>query len=229
MNELRPAIIRAHENGKGVREIARFLDIEPSTVSRTIKRFEETGSNERILSHEPTMLLATMSGLFNRTGPRTQSNRDPKFHSCELPWFHIGRYPLAQQRRWMSAKLTRFKPSGLLCVEHSRRKSVCETPPECGILEASFEEGMERNHLGNFDQDRGQLSEATEGLHGCKRRTFWINLVVVIVICCILNKFVEKMLLKRKKIKRCSFISHPVYDNLGSSVYGWETCWSTLI
>ena len=44
MNELRPAIIRAHENGKGVREIARFLDIEPSTVSRTIKRFEETMS-----------------------------------------------------------------------------------------------------------------------------------------------------------------------------------------
>ena len=65
-----------------------------------------------------------------------------------------------------------FEPSGLLCVEHSRRKSVCETPPECGILEASFEEGMERNHLGNFDQDRGQLSEATVGLNGCKRRTF---------------------------------------------------------
>ena len=57
---------------------------------------------------------------------------------------------------------------GLLCVEHSRRKGVCETPPECGILE----EGMERNHFGNFDQDRGQLSEATEGLHGYKRRTF---------------------------------------------------------
>uniref|UniRef100_A0A914CV40 Uncharacterized protein n=1 Tax=Acrobeloides nanus TaxID=290746 RepID=A0A914CV40_9BILA len=72
----------------------------------------------------------------------------------------------------MAAKLTRFEPSGLLCVEHSRRKSVCETPPECGILEASFEEGMERNHLGNFDQDCGQLSEATEGLHGCKKRTF---------------------------------------------------------
>ena len=46
MKGLRPAIIRAHEKGKGVREIARFLDIEPSTVSRTIKRFEETGSNE---------------------------------------------------------------------------------------------------------------------------------------------------------------------------------------
>uniref|UniRef100_A0A914DZR3 Uncharacterized protein n=1 Tax=Acrobeloides nanus TaxID=290746 RepID=A0A914DZR3_9BILA len=49
---------------------------------------------------------------------------------------------------------------------------VCETPLECGILEASFEEGMERNHFGNFDQDRGQLSEETEGLHGCERRTF---------------------------------------------------------
>ena len=46
MNELRPAIIRAHENGKGVREIAWFLDIEPSTVSQTSKRFEKTGSNE---------------------------------------------------------------------------------------------------------------------------------------------------------------------------------------
>ena len=47
MKELRPAIIRAHEKGKGVREIARFLDIEPSTVSRTIKRFEETGNHFR--------------------------------------------------------------------------------------------------------------------------------------------------------------------------------------
>ena len=46
MKELRSAIIRAHEKGKGVREIARFFDIEPSTVSRTIKRFEETGSTK---------------------------------------------------------------------------------------------------------------------------------------------------------------------------------------
>src|SRR3569833_456844 len=45
MDELRPAIIRAYENGKGVREIARFLDIELSIVSRTIKRIKETGNN----------------------------------------------------------------------------------------------------------------------------------------------------------------------------------------
>ena len=46
MSELRPAIIRAHENGRGVCEIARFLGIDHSTVSRTIQRFKETGSNE---------------------------------------------------------------------------------------------------------------------------------------------------------------------------------------
>uniref|UniRef100_A0A914C8Z6 Transposase n=1 Tax=Acrobeloides nanus TaxID=290746 RepID=A0A914C8Z6_9BILA len=44
--DLRPNIIRAHEKEKGVREIARFLDISPATVSRAIKRFEETGSNK---------------------------------------------------------------------------------------------------------------------------------------------------------------------------------------
>ena len=43
--DLRPAIIRAHEQGRGVREIAEFLSITPMMVSRAIKRFEETGSN----------------------------------------------------------------------------------------------------------------------------------------------------------------------------------------
>ena len=44
--DLRPAIIRAHEQGRGVREIAEFLSITPMMVSRAIKRFEETGSND---------------------------------------------------------------------------------------------------------------------------------------------------------------------------------------
>uniref|UniRef100_A0A915DF60 Transposase IS30-like HTH domain-containing protein n=1 Tax=Ditylenchus dipsaci TaxID=166011 RepID=A0A915DF60_9BILA len=46
MKDLRPAIIRAHEAGRGMREIARFLDITPMMVSRAINRFEETGSNK---------------------------------------------------------------------------------------------------------------------------------------------------------------------------------------
>ena len=40
-SEFRPAIIRMHENGKGVREIARDLSISPGTVSKAIKRFED--------------------------------------------------------------------------------------------------------------------------------------------------------------------------------------------
>jgi DNA-binding MarR family transcriptional regulator len=65
MNELRAAIIRAHENGKGVREIARFLDIEPSIVSRTIKRFEETGSNKnRKREKTARTLWITLCGAF---------------------------------------------------------------------------------------------------------------------------------------------------------------------
>ena len=45
-SEFRSAIIRMHENGKGMREIARYLGISPNTVSLAIKRFEETGSNK---------------------------------------------------------------------------------------------------------------------------------------------------------------------------------------
>lgn len=43
---LRDAIIRAHNRGRGVRKIADFLGISQSVVSKAIKRFEETGSNE---------------------------------------------------------------------------------------------------------------------------------------------------------------------------------------
>ena len=49
MKEFRPAIIRMHERGKGVREIARDLGISPNTVSVAIKRFEETGSGKKQL------------------------------------------------------------------------------------------------------------------------------------------------------------------------------------
>ena len=66
MKELRPAIIRVHEKGKGVREIARFLDIELSAVSRTIKSFEETGSNEnRRFSETPASMQ--MEDILNKS------------------------------------------------------------------------------------------------------------------------------------------------------------------
>jgi transposase len=46
LKNLREAIIRAHNRGKGQREIADFLGISPGTVNKAIKRFEETGSYE---------------------------------------------------------------------------------------------------------------------------------------------------------------------------------------
>jgi transposase len=46
LSSLREAIIRAHDRGKTVMEIADFLGISHSTVSKAIKWFEETGSNE---------------------------------------------------------------------------------------------------------------------------------------------------------------------------------------
>ena len=46
ISNLRDAIIRAHNRGKKVMEISEFLGIPHPTVSKTIKRFEETGSNK---------------------------------------------------------------------------------------------------------------------------------------------------------------------------------------
>ena len=45
LQNLREAIIIAHNRGKKQAEIADFLGITQGAVSKTIKRFEETGSN----------------------------------------------------------------------------------------------------------------------------------------------------------------------------------------
>ena len=41
---MRPAIIKLHEKGYSTREIEQLLDVSQSSVSRHIKRYEETGS-----------------------------------------------------------------------------------------------------------------------------------------------------------------------------------------
>src|ERR1700752_1769210 len=45
MSNQRSAIIKLHEKGKGATEIGRLLDIHRNTVSKAIKRYQETGSN----------------------------------------------------------------------------------------------------------------------------------------------------------------------------------------
>ena len=54
MKSNRPVIIRLHEEGKSVSEIAQALNLVKLTVSRTIKRYEELGNfNERHRSGRP--------------------------------------------------------------------------------------------------------------------------------------------------------------------------------
>jgi transposase len=46
LTNLREAIIRAHNRGRGQQEIADFLGVSQSVVSKAISRFKETGSYE---------------------------------------------------------------------------------------------------------------------------------------------------------------------------------------
>src|SRR6185312_9951725 len=46
MTEMRPAIIKLHEKGYSTREIEQLLDVSQSSVTRHIKRYEETGSHK---------------------------------------------------------------------------------------------------------------------------------------------------------------------------------------
>uniref|UniRef100_A0A914DG67 Uncharacterized protein n=1 Tax=Acrobeloides nanus TaxID=290746 RepID=A0A914DG67_9BILA len=46
MAEMRPAIIKLHEKGYSTREIKHLLDVSQSSVTRHIKRYEETGSHK---------------------------------------------------------------------------------------------------------------------------------------------------------------------------------------
>ena len=174
MNELRPAIIRAHENGK---EYVKFLDIEPSTVSRKIKRFEETGSNEnrkrektarsrRNIEHTKGMIKRNPSTKVNSTRKLAK-----KLHANCLDFISVDTHR-NNDGEWPPNSID-LNPLDYSVWRILEEKACAKPHPNVESLkQASFEEGMERNHLGNFDQDRGKLSEATKGLHGCKRRTF---------------------------------------------------------
>ena len=79
LSSLREAIIRAHDRGKTVMEIADFLGISHSTVSKAIKRFEETGSNEdrpgrgRKKSARSKENILRAKGM-NKRNPTTKAN-----------------------------------------------------------------------------------------------------------------------------------------------------------
>ena len=66
MSEMRPAIIKLHEKGYSTREIEQLLDVSQSSVTRHIKRFEETRSQRRngampTANGRPTAPISTRS------------------------------------------------------------------------------------------------------------------------------------------------------------------------
>ena len=126
LSSLREAIIRAHERGKTVMEIVDFLGISHSTVSKAIKRFEETGSNEdrpgkgrkkSARSNRRAAFWQRVVVLSTRHSPRTQGKRNPRLLARPMSGLH-------HQRR-VATELTGFEPVGLSSVEHFGGESMC--------------------------------------------------------------------------------------------------------
>ena len=161
-SDFRPAIIRMHENGKSMNQIAKDLGISRCAVQDAVKRFEETGSI-----------------------------RDSRLASRQLPRRHHGGSPLATPNRWMASKQPGSQPTGLLDLGDSWRKSMPETAPERRIFKACIEKGLERNQFGGPDQDCRQRSETLAGLHWCEWWPFWMNLIVLLLFVVFWINFVE--------------------------------------
>ena len=66
----------------------------------------------------------------------------------------------------LAAKMTERRPAIIKLHEKGKLKR------DSGIVEASANQGLGRDHGGNSGEDRGQLPEAPEGLHRCQRWPF---------------------------------------------------------
>uniref|UniRef100_A0A914EQS8 Transposase n=1 Tax=Acrobeloides nanus TaxID=290746 RepID=A0A914EQS8_9BILA len=80
LKNLREAIIRAHNRGKGQREIADFLGISSGTVNKAIKRFEETGSYEDRPGRDPKKTARSQENV-QRALEMLQQDRSTKTNS----------------------------------------------------------------------------------------------------------------------------------------------------
>lgn len=82
-SEFRPAIIRMHENGKSMNQIAKDLGISRCAVQKAVKRFEETGSNKdrpgrgRKKTARSKKNIQRAKGMIKRN-PKTKANSTRK-------------------------------------------------------------------------------------------------------------------------------------------------------
>ena len=85
--EFRPAIIRMHEKGKSMNQIAKDLGISRHAVRDAIKRFEETGSNENRKREK------TARSKKNIQRAKAMIKRNPTTNQCKLD-------PKTGQKTW---------------------------------------------------------------------------------------------------------------------------------
>ena len=80
---MRPAIIKLHEKGYSTREIEQLLDVSQSSVTRHIKRYEETGNHKdregrwRKKTARSKKNIRRVKGMIQRN-PTTKANSSRK-------------------------------------------------------------------------------------------------------------------------------------------------------
>ena len=82
----------------------------------------------------------------------------------------------------MKTAQERLEPPRLQRMEHFGGESVCETPADCRIVEASIEEDMEWDLYWYTMWYCGLPFEEAKEVHWCKWWSFWIISVVVIIV-----------------------------------------------
>ena len=103
MKEFRPAIIRMHENGYSVREIAEILSVPKSTVHDDIKRFEEMDLNADRIGRGKTSKARTEENIRKvaRLTQKEESQFFTKLITLKSSWatFQISFLEMKQQIR----------------------------------------------------------------------------------------------------------------------------------
>uniref|UniRef100_A0A914E153 Insertion element IS150 protein InsJ-like helix-turn-helix domain-containing protein n=1 Tax=Acrobeloides nanus TaxID=290746 RepID=A0A914E153_9BILA len=88
LTNLREAIIVAHNRGKKQTEIADFFGISQGAVSKAIKRFEETGSNQDRPKGRPEKTARNRRNIMRaremiQRNPTTKANSHPNVESLK--------------------------------------------------------------------------------------------------------------------------------------------------
>jgi len=132
LKNLREAIIRAHNRGKGQREIADFLGISPGTVNKAIKRFEETGSYEDRPGRGPKKTARSQENV-QRALEMLQQDRSTKTNSTRKLAKKLG-VGKDSARRILRMDLKRKRTSSAETSGHPTVPISIPSTTACGVF-----------------------------------------------------------------------------------------------